>query len=83
MPIEYSDTQARLYEIVSVEEAEGLLEWLIKHPQASLDLADCIHLHAADLQVLMAARPRISAWPTDPQLAAWLKDSLLPGDRHV
>ncbi|QIK36670.1 hypothetical protein GWK36_00150 [Caldichromatium japonicum] len=80
MPIEYSDTQARLPEILSVEEAEGLLEWLIQHPEGMVDLADCTHLHAANLQVLLAAHPKINAWPADPKLAAWIKDSLHGGE---
>lgn len=78
MAIAYSDTVATLTEIVSVEEAEGLLEWLQAHPGGAVDLAACTHLHAANLQVLMAARPKIAAWPADAALAAWLQTSLPP-----
>jgi hypothetical protein len=41
---------------VSVDEAEGLLEWLQKNPAARIDLSACAHLHPANLQVLMATR---------------------------
>lgn len=76
MGIRYGDKQAILEDIVTVEEAEGLLEWLQTHPDATIDLAACTHLHAANLQVLMAAKPTIAAWPADAGLADWLKRAL-------
>lgn len=76
MGIRYGDKQASLEDIVTVEEAEGLLEWLQTHPDATIDLAACTHLHAANLQVLMAAKPTIAAWPADAGLADWLKRAL-------
>ena len=76
MPIEYKTNKAIFDEVVSVEEAEALLEWLQKKSAARVDLAACTHLHPANLQVLMAAKPVISAWPTDPGLALWLKSAL-------
>ena len=66
------------HDVVSVEEAEGLLEWLQKKPSAKVDLASCSHLHTANLQVLMTARPDISSWPEIPELRAWLETSLNP-----
>lgn len=77
MSITYGDQQASLIDIVTVEDAEGLLEWLQTHPDGKLDLAACTHLHAANMQVLMAAKPIIAAWPTDAELAIWLKNTLL------
>jgi len=78
MSIEYIKKTARLAEFVSVEEAEGLLEWLQANPKGKVDLAACTHLHAANLQVLMAAKPNIAAWPEDVDLALWLKGALEP-----
>jgi len=78
MNIEYTKKAARLTGFVSVEEAEGLLEWLQANPKGKLDLADCTHLHAANLQVLMAAKPNIAAWPENADLALWLKGALEP-----
>ncbi len=76
MSLTFADNRVVLADYVTVEEAESLLEWLLAHPQASLDLSALKHLHAANLQVLMAAGNPVSAWPADPDLAAWLRASL-------
>jgi alpha-D-ribose 1-methylphosphonate 5-triphosphate diphosphatase PhnM len=76
MTITYKKSKAVLSDVVSVEETEGLLEWLQAHPKGKLDLSGCVHLHTANLQVLMAARPSIAAWPQDAGLAAWLRAAL-------
>jgi hypothetical protein len=78
MPIEYKKNQVVFRDIVSVDEAEGLLEWLQKKPAAPVDLAACTHLHPANLQVLMAAKSRIAVWPNDVNLRAWLETALQP-----
>jgi hypothetical protein len=76
MPIEFSKTQARITGTLTVEEAEGLFEWLQKHPRGKLDLSACDHVHCANLQLLMAAQPVITAMPTHAHLAAWLEAAL-------
>lgn len=76
MAIEYLEEHVCLTDYVTVEEADGLLAWLQKTPAGAVDLSGCSHLHAANLQVLMAARPPIKAWPDDAALAAWLRRSL-------
>jgi len=76
MAIEYQKKAAVFIDTVSVEEAEGLLGWLLKHPHGRVDLSLCKHLHAANLQVLMAASPSVIGWPQDANLSAWLKSSL-------
>lgn len=78
MPIEYKKNQAVFLGIVSVDEAEGLLEWLQNKPAAKVDLGACTHLHPANLQVLMAAKSRITVWPNDADLRAWLETALKP-----
>jgi hypothetical protein len=83
MGIEYTKKAARLSGFVSVEEAEGLLEWLQANPKGKLDLADCQHLHAANLQVLMVARPNIAAWPENTDLALWLRHALEPSTNSL
>ena len=84
MPIEVSDNTLVARELLSVEDAERLLDWLIQHPGGRLDLTDCTHLHAANLQVLMAARPKIAAWPSRDVLADWLRAALIQEDEiHV
>ena len=76
MPIEFKRSSAVFRDVISVEEAEGLLEWLQKKPSAKVDLASCSHLHTANLQVLMTARPGISHWPENSELRAWLETAL-------
>ncbi|MDP4030418.1 MAG: hypothetical protein Q8P42_15800 [Gallionella sp.] len=76
MTIEYKNNLAVFNDVVSVEEAEALLEWLQKKSAARVDLSACTHLHPANLQVLMAAKPAIRAWPTDAGLAIWLMSAL-------
>ncbi|WP_280191215.1 hypothetical protein [Delftia sp. PS-11] len=76
MGIEYQKKRAKLSGFVSVEEAEGLLQWLQSAPQGALDMRDCEHLHAANLQVLMAVKPKVAAWPKDAQLDRWLRQAL-------
>ncbi len=76
MAIEFRKNLALLHDVVSVEEAESLLEWLQKRPEGKVDLSACAHLHPANLQVMMAARASVIAWPKDLALADWLKSAL-------
>jgi hypothetical protein len=76
MAMTYQHNVARFADTVGVEEAEAFLAWLQEHPKPELDLADCTHIHAAQLQVLMASRLRITKWPHDAALAGWLKSAL-------
>ena len=76
MPIEYKKKLAVMYAVVSVDEADGLLDWLQNKPGAKVDFGDCSHLHPANLIVLMAAQCRVVAWPVDPGLRAWLETAL-------
>jgi hypothetical protein len=76
MPIEYKKNQVVFRDITSVDEAEGLLEWLQNKPAAKVDLGACTHLHPANLQVLMASHSRISVWPKDETLRGWLETAL-------
>jgi hypothetical protein len=73
MTITYAGDSAVFEGTVSVEEAGTLLEWVQQHPAGSADLSGCTHLHAADLQVLMAAQLRVAAWPRDENLKTWLE----------
>jgi len=76
MDIVYDEQLAVLGDLVSVEQAEELLEWMQRHPGGALDLAACTHIHAASLQVLMAAGLAVSAWPRDAELTSWLASAL-------
>lgn len=63
MPIELGDDRAVLSGVCAVEEAESLLAWVLQHPGAPVETADCEHLHTAILQVLMACRPPFASLP--------------------
>lgn len=76
MAIEYKKNVALFKETVSVEEAEDLLQWIQKHPRGKADFSACTHLHAATLQVLMAARIPVAAWPQDDNFKTWLNAAL-------
>ena len=76
MPIEYHENQAVFRDVVTVEDAFDLLQCLRHRPATTVDLGACTHLHAVNLQVLMATPSRIAVWPTDLNLRVWLEDAL-------
>jgi hypothetical protein len=76
MPIEYRKKLVVLQDIVTADDAEALLNWLSSRGEARADLGRCTHLHPANLQVLLAGGVRVSAWPVDSNLAAWLQTAL-------
>lgn len=76
MPIEFKKNLVVCREHIGVEEAEVLLSWLQKHRTAQIDLASCCYLHPASLQVLMAAAPRVKAWPEQAELRRWLQSAI-------
>lgn len=78
MGIEYRDNVAKFFEDVSIDEAEGLFEWLQTNTYGLLDLSCCTHLHASVLQLLMAANHTIVLWPENLELGAWLQHALSP-----
>lgn len=80
MPIEYKNNRAIFRDEVTVEEAEGLLEWLQTKAGAKADLSGLSHLHTANLQVLMAAKICISNWPKNDELRAWLEPAFKPAE---
>ena len=78
MPIEFKRNRVVFRDVVRVEEAEALLEALQKKPAIKVDLATCTHLHTANLQVLMVAKPSIASWPEDSELRACVESALEP-----
>lgn len=69
MPIRFENDLAALEGACAVEEAEPLLEWARATIRPTVDLSACTHMHAAVLQVLLAARARVAVPPTDAFLA--------------
>lgn len=79
MPVDYKKNKAVFTDVVSVDDAEKLLDWIQKNASAKVDLAACTHIHPANIQVLMAAGTAVSAWPQDVSLRSWLESALLIG----
>ena len=76
MPIIYRKKSIFFESLVTAEDAEDLLQWIQKNPQGKVDLSGCTHLHTANLQVLMATRIAVAAWPKDAALKNWLTAAL-------
>ena len=72
MGIRYLKRHAALEGVVSVDDAEALLQWLRAQPDPAVHLGKCEHVHAAVLQVLLALRPKVLTPPREPWLAAAL-----------
>jgi hypothetical protein len=73
MTIRYLKKHAALEGNVSVDDAEALAQWLLKQAVPAVHLGKCEHIHGAVLQVLLALRPKLTALPADPLLAAVLR----------
>jgi hypothetical protein len=72
MTIRYLKKHAALEDVVTVEEAESLQQWLRSQARPAVHLGKCEHLHSAALQVLLALRPRIVAPPVHSALISAL-----------
>lgn len=68
MGIRYLKKHAALEDIVTVEDAEGLFDWLKQQPKPAVTLSKCVHVHTAVLQVLLMTRPKINGDIPDPLL---------------
>lgn len=54
MPLLISENTVTVSGVVVVEDAEGLHQHLLKHPDCIMEFTSVEHLHAAVVQVLMA-----------------------------
>jgi len=83
MPFQFAKNMVTAEESCTVEDALPLLEFLQSHRGAKVDLGPCTHLHTAVLQVLLAAKPKITALPREAFLARWLSQTLGPPGRKA
>jgi hypothetical protein len=58
------------------EEAEALLQQLLRNPAATVDWRGCTGTHTAVIQLLMSAKARLLGPPADPGLARWIQPVL-------
>ena len=77
MSVDFADGAIRLVGDCPVEDAETLLLLLVEH-RAPVDLSDCGHIHAALLQILLAARPPVQGTPVD----CFVREQVLPLLKH-
>ena len=70
MPLAFATNSVRLEGHCAVEEALPLAEFLDADPDNTVALDDCLSMHTALLQALIAARPRIVSHPSVEPLAA-------------
>lgn len=75
MTMELNDGTLACADALTVEDAEALLQ-LLQGDTQRIDLSACRQVHAACLQVLMAAHLPVAAWPQDDSLAPWLRAAL-------
>jgi len=76
MTMEIKDGVLHCAGTLAVDDAEQLLQLVLDAEQPGADLSACEHVHSACLQVLMAARIRVTAWPEQAVLAAWLRAAI-------
>jgi len=63
MAIKYTDEVAVFEGKCTLHEAEPLHAWLKKTPHGKIDISGCQYLHTAVLQVILVARPEMTAAP--------------------
>jgi len=61
---------------IEAEHSDDLRDILLAQPELRIDLGGCEAIHSAAVQVLMAAKRPIVAWPTSPSLAEVLRLAL-------
>jgi hypothetical protein len=72
MPLVFTGTRVRFEDVCAVDDALPLLDFFKANAAAEVDLSACTHLHTALLQLLLVARPKVSAPPDDATLARWV-----------
>jgi hypothetical protein len=72
-----ADGRITLLERCDMAEAEALHSLLALHPAAVVDWRGCTYAHAAVVQVLLAAQPRLEGPPAGDFLRTFLAGALL------
>jgi hypothetical protein len=78
MNVECRRDEAVIQDAVSVEQAEGLLEWFLEKPSVKVDLATLRLGGAPGPAMKSSAQARGCGWPQDAELRAWLESALKP-----
>lgn len=78
MPVTYRGDVAEFRGFCVIEEAEDLHTWLQAHEAPVFDLAECEHVHAAVLQLLLRVQPRGVRLPETKSLRAIMQRANWP-----
>jgi hypothetical protein len=78
MTIRRVDETVLLEGVCAVEEAETLMQE-IQAGATLIDWTECVHLHTACLQVILASGVPTRGTPLNPSLARWLPRMVPPG----
>lgn len=76
MTISFARNVAKCEGFCQIEEAETLVNWVLKKRKPKLDLANLEHMHTAILQVILAAQIEVSVWPNDDKLNTYFQTLL-------
>jgi len=49
MPVEFKNNTSKLIDLVSIEDAEALFNWLLERKKPKMDLSELCHIHTACL----------------------------------
>ncbi len=60
MPVEFKNNTAKFIDVITVEDAETLFNWLIEKKKPKIDLSELNHIHTACLQLLLVFKPEIT-----------------------
>ncbi len=66
-----------------IEDAEPLLQCLLRTPDAAVDWRGCHFVHTAVIQILLAAAPTIRGPSNIPFLHRWIEPVLPGADHHA
>lgn len=77
MPLKLGKTRAQISGECTVEDAEGLFNWLSRHPACVLHFQGDATLHAAALQAIMAGGRAIARLSDDPFTAECLRQATI------
>lgn len=73
MAIEYLENKAIFKEVVTIEEAEELFNWLLSQDEVEIDMTECIHIHTAILQLIHLFKSKLKLkLSADSDLQTWI-----------
>jgi len=63
MGIDLKNNIVKLTDIVTIDDAEILFNWLLEKKKIKVDMAELSHIHTAAYQILLVFKPKYSKIP--------------------